>query len=742
MTQPWIHERARWPAALQTVLVDESLSRGELPSLREPLQGPEDLAYVIYTSGSTGKPKGVMIDHRGAVNTVLDINRRFGIGPEDRGLALSSLSFDLSVWDVFGVLAAGGALVIPESREHPDPDHWATLVARERVTVWNSVPALMELYLSALERLQEQPPTSLRLALLSGDWIPLSLPSRLAAVAPRARMISLGGATEASIWSIAYPIDRVEPGWQSIPYGRPLTNQRFHVLDADLRPRPSGVAGELFIGGVGLAQGYWRDEQKTRERFILHPVTGERLYRTGDLGRYGPDGTLEFLGREDEQVKVNGFRVELGEIRAALLEHPRIKDAVLTATGERFEAKKLAAYLVLKEDAAAPDKTDAREVGIALAGGDRPREEYFRRRSHRRFDSAELEAEQLGRLLGALASYQEPGLSKPKYRYGSPGELYPVQTYVFIKPDRVKGLAAGTYRYSAAEHRLIPLSEGWTGDSAHLLVAPENQPILDAAAFWLFLVLDRKASTPRYGDMALHFGLIEAGLMSQLLEMQAAECGLGLCQLGSLDVEVLSPYLRLDDRHAVLHSLLGGRALPAELSTATSHGLPASAPAQRGLEQELRVFLSARLPDYMIPATFTPLVTLPLTPNGKVDFKALPEPSQQPLASRARVAPRNELEVRLATLLTESLGIEDPGVYENFFELGAHSMQLVRYHEHIREALQLDFPLVEMFHHPSLSALAEFLSRPAEGDNPVQESDERAERRKQLQQRRVRSRGR
>ncbi|MCY1041447.1 amino acid adenylation domain-containing protein [Corallococcus sp. bb12-1] len=744
VTQPWIAERAAWPATLRTVRVDEGLSRGELPSLGAPLQGPEDLAYVIYTSGSTGRPKGVMIDHRGAINTVLDINRRYGLGPEDRGLALSSMSFDLSVWDVFGVLAAGGALVLPESNEHPDPDHWAERVALEHVTVWNSVPALMELYLSALERRQEQAPTSLRLVLLSGDWIPLSLPGRLAAVAPGARVISLGGATEASIWSIAHPIERVDPAWQSIPYGRPLANQRFHVLDAGLHPRPNGVAGELFIGGVGLAKGYWRDEQKTRERFITHPVTGERLYRTGDLGRYAADGTLEFLGREDAQVKVNGFRVELGEIRAALLEHPRIKDAVLTANGERFEAKKLAAYLVLKEDGGqTPAKQeDAHAGGIALTGGDRPREDFFRRRSHRRFDPAALEAEQLGRLLGALTAHRAPGPRGPKYRYGSPGELYPVRTYVFIKPGRVKGLSAGTYLHDAASHQLIPLSEGWTGDSDRPLVAPDNQPLLDGAAFWLFLVLDRQASTPKYGDMALHYGLIEAGLMTQLLELEAADCGLGLCQLGSLDVEVIGSRLRLDGRHAILHSLLGGRALPGEAVATASGNPPERAPSTGGLEQELRVFLSTRLPDYMIPATFTPLDALPLTPNGKVDFKALPEPSQPPSASRVRVAPRNELEARLAQLLTQALGIDNPGVYENFFELGAHSMQLVRYHEHIREALQLDFPLVEMFHHPSLSALAEFLSRPTEEDRDVEASDERAERRKQLQQRRGRPRGR
>src|SRR5262249_41614560 len=137
------------------------------------------------------------------------------------------------------------------------------------------------------------------------------------------------GATEASIWSICYPIERVDPAWKSIPYGRPLVNQRFHVLNESLEPCPTWVAGQLFIGGVGLARGYWRDEDKTRSRFIEHPRTGERLYQTGDLGRYLPDGNIELLGREDNQVKIRGFRIELGEIESVLLQHPWVHEAVV-----------------------------------------------------------------------------------------------------------------------------------------------------------------------------------------------------------------------------------------------------------------------------------------------------------------------------------------------------------------------------------------------------------------------------
>src|SRR6185295_17067551 len=335
-----------------------------------PVQSPSDLAYVIFTSGSTGKPKGVMIDHRGAVNTVLDVNSRFGIGPADRVLALSALSFDLSVWDIFGPLAAGGAIVLPGADRTRDPEHWAERIGAEGVTIWNSVPALLEMMVERLEEEDRSFPATLRLAMLSGDWIPLSLPERARQISPRRALhvISMGGATEASIWSIIYDVGEVEMEWRSIPYGRAMANQTFYVLDDELRPRPTWVPGQLAIGGIGLSVGYWRDPEKTEASFIVHPRTGERLYRTGDLGRWLPSGEIEFLGREDFQVKIRGFRVELGEIETALARHSAVREAVviaLTASPGREGGgvpgeKRLVAYLLAEPGASPPDVGDLR----------------------------------------------------------------------------------------------------------------------------------------------------------------------------------------------------------------------------------------------------------------------------------------------------------------------------------------------------------------------------------------------
>ncbi|GAC43839.1 non-ribosomal peptide synthetase [Paenibacillus popilliae] len=327
--------RLMWPDGVTTIEVDRVKPLLEHASLSG---GDPDLpAYVIYTSGSTGQPKGVVISHRAAANTVADIHRRFGVCPGDRVLGLAQLGFDLSVYDLFGPLSAGGTLVYPSNDRMTDPSHWAELIVKHDITVWNSVPALMQMLIDYLEAEPHIAMPQLRLALLSGDWIPLALPARLTNRLPAVQIVSLGGATEASIWSIYHEYKGLQPDWQSIPYGRPLANQGFRVLDASMRDCPVWVTGELYITGHGLAEGYLGDIETTQRRFFPHPVDGQRLYRTGDLGRYLPGGDIEFLGREDHQVKIRGHRIELGDIESTLLKHPAVAAAgvvMMEATGD------------------------------------------------------------------------------------------------------------------------------------------------------------------------------------------------------------------------------------------------------------------------------------------------------------------------------------------------------------------------------------------------------------------------
>lgn len=335
--------------AWQTLPIDRLDQLSSRDDNLPTVQSAEDTAYVIFTSGSTGTPKGVVLNHQGPINTIEDINRRFGINYQDVILALSDLNFDLSVYDIFGAFAAGATLVIPPEGTGRNPAQCEALIHKHQITVWNSVPALAQLLVEHLERTQPARHIPLRLVMLSGDWLPVQLPQRLGNFAST-RIISLGGATEASIWSIFYEVLTPNPDWKSIPYGFPLANQTIHVLDASLQPRPDHVPGELFIGGFGVAQGYWQLGERTAHAFISHPDTGERLYRTGDWGVRRPEGHIEFLGREDGQVKIRGYRIELGDIEAQLQKHPKVDGAIVRVTGSSAENAALAAYVLCKSD--------------------------------------------------------------------------------------------------------------------------------------------------------------------------------------------------------------------------------------------------------------------------------------------------------------------------------------------------------------------------------------------------------
>jgi amino acid adenylation domain-containing protein len=740
LTQPWLEQTLSWPAGVQVLaleyddgLIDDEAADGFYTAA----QRPTDLAYVLYTSGSTGTPKGVMIDHRAAVNTISDINRRFAVQPDDNVLALSSLSFDLSVYDIFGTLAAGATLVLPDAEHSRNPAHWAELVQQEHITIWNSVPALMKLLVEYATQHPHINLSALRLVLLSGDWIPLTLPEQLRALNQRVEVISLGGATEAAIWSILYPIRRVELSWRSIPYGFPMANQSLLVLNDHMAHCPVWVPGHLYIGGVGLAQGYWRDEARTAERFLRHPQSGERLYRTGDMGCYLPDGTIELLGREDLQVKIQGYRVEPGEIEAILERHPSVQAVAVVAVGPREERRLVAcivpttmpgqpsaliselrqvvqeqvpAYMVpasfvvldalpltpngkvdrqalaqmpaagtadvpapvttpaapglleplqrlvaevlhlahvppdadllelgatsvdiiriinhveqqygtrppigefyltptiatlgrMVAPAPAPEREPVAETppapatppealtppqpprllrdpaerlafkqqmpGVRRVSEAQPRialsatpqhlyERAAARRSHRTFAQKVLPFAHLSRLLGALRqfTYNE----QPGYLYPSAGGLYPVQTYLHIKPGRVEGFDGGIYYYHPLEHTLVTLAAGAMLErTIHDPLV--NAAIFDAAAFSIFLIARLGTMQALYGSYALEFCLLEAGAMSQALMMTAPEQHIGLCPIGDLNFAAIRHLFALEENHQLLHSLLGG----------------------------------------------------------------------------------------------------------------------------------------------------------------------------------------
>lgn len=764
LTQARYEEDAPWAQGLTVLVVDDKPIVHDGGRLA-PVQSPRSLAYVLYTSGSTGEPKGVMIEHRSVTNRMMEVKERFGLLPADRAIALTALHHDLSVFDVFCMLGVvGGSIVLPDAAKTRDPGHWAELIEAHQITVWNSVPTFMQMLVEHTEGRLGHKLRSLRWAIFSGDFIPVDLPDRIRALNPGIVLTGAGGPTETTVWDICYPIGEVDPSWKSIPYGRPMRHATYHVLDEGLRDCPDWVPGELYIGGVGLARGYWRDEQRTRERFIVHPVSGERLYRSGDLGRFLPDGNIEILGRADFQVKIRGYRIELGEVEAAIKSHPDVQDAVVLALGETARDKRLCAYVVRSANkrlvpAGRPGEakaglSDAAKVEFKLArhgqrrdladapaislgmpaaeGDDAFLSAYARRRSVRTFVDRPMPVEVLGQLLRLLAPVTPPGAILPKYRYPSGGSLYPVQTYVYVKPGRIVGVSAGFYYFDPAAGLLRKLSDQAMDQTAH---APTNVDIFEQSAFVLLFIGKLSAMEPVYGPLARDFCFVEAGYMGQLLMEHAPELELGICPLGGIDLDRFRSAMRLDDTSICVHGAFGGYADPAQYTVAALATESAPAAKKRSSEPlaELRTFLIRKLPEYMIPTAWIDLDALPLTSNGKVDRKALL--ALEPSAAKARkdepTAPPSELEAKMAALAAAAIGVPDVRVDQNFFDAGATSVHIVVMAKRWSELLGREVPPTLLFQSPNIRALAAALMAPDPSAVPLDKAHARAQARRQ-----------
>ncbi|MGP3983818.1 non-ribosomal peptide synthetase [Streptomyces sp. KR80] len=332
------------PGSVARVCVDDPGVRARLAQVPEsrPEGGarPGNLAYVIFTSGSTGVPKGVMVSHRAAVNFVVNARELFRIGPGDRLLQFANPAFDVSVFDFYGALGSGAAVVGAPRERLLDPDGLQGLLAEERVTVADVPPAVLRL-------LDPEPLTDLRALFVGLEAFPAELVNRWGG--ERREFHNGYGPTEATVACVDY---RCPPeGLSSAPpIGRAMANHRVYVLDAKLRPVPVGVPGELFVSGVGLARGYLRRPGLTAERFLPDPFSdaGGRMYRTGDVVRWRQDGNLEFLGRADRQVKIRGLRIELGEVEHAMTESTGVRQAVVTVHRPGTPQARLIGYAVLE----------------------------------------------------------------------------------------------------------------------------------------------------------------------------------------------------------------------------------------------------------------------------------------------------------------------------------------------------------------------------------------------------------
>ncbi|CAO1633215.1 unnamed protein product [Parajaminaea phylloscopi] len=553
----WAHAAFKVVFELRNDAIEDLKRASRDSAARHEMSKASDVAYTIFTSGSTGRPKGVVVSHRAAVNTLASVVQRMGIPRGGRCLGISRASFDLSVWDIFGTFFLGGTLVLPDPRRGNDPEHWLELCSRSGISVWNTVPMLLQMLVEHASRAQLQRfLAGIDVVLLSGDRIPPSLAAELLAARPDTPLWSLGGATEAAVWSIAHRIRGEDTRAASIPYGTPLANQQMHVFARAqgvpaYTPAPTLVAGDLYIAGAGLAQGYTNAEQTSRA-FVRDPSTGERLYRTGDLARYLPDGSLEFIGRSDNQIKIRGFRIELDEIAAVAAkatdgdvagfavdahegnlvgfivpaEAPKrampLRDVRLLEADEERKTHQLE---LLERDTARAERACGAD-GVAVPVSPDHERQCTQRRSHYEF-APRVEAGMAGDVarslatllhtrtaagttsegsvddallaaLGALCPVRTSN-GRFKYRYPSAGATYSVGCWV--------GMRGQTWRLDALQRTLTPVEAPRLADGT------------------LLFSCDLERIAPLYGDRSGQFAQEEAGYMLGALQQELAQHG-------------------------------------------------------------------------------------------------------------------------------------------------------------------------------------------------------------------------
>lgn len=688
----------------------------------------DSIAYVLFTSGSTGTPKGVVISHKAALNTIVAMNEKYKVTNEDSVLGLSSLSFDLSVYDIFGVMGVGGTLVLPNSEDILEPAKWLSLITKTKVTIWNTVPAMMSMLCAHSESSGQAVP-SLRQVFLSGDWLPTTLIPQIFKQCPNTAIANLGGATEASIWSNYHDVDKEKQNeYEFIPYGKPLANQSFHILNAQMQPVPFGVIGDLYISGIGLANEYLGDKAKTDASFIFDQKLQKRLYRTGDLGRYLYNGEIEFIGRKDKQIKIDGHRIELGEIESVAEKLTGLEQAIAVVNGDTSQ-KSVALYVKPKRPKYlhSPSNTsiDAmsqhlafkfehqgiRNLGderLSLAG--KPtveinKAEFLKRQSFREYKSRPINGKSFGEMLACLSALDLGDGLPAKRRYPSPGSLYPVQVYLAIRPNSIEGVSGGYYYYDPIAHDLLLLAPS-DAIELDLLYPNEVQNICVNSAFNIFMIADLSEIKSNYGPLSEEFCYLEAGYLSQLLMENAPAHQLGACPLGRVNVEQLKPVLQLTEEHKYIHALAFGAI---ESDQVNRRDLVEQSKNGLVTVDKLKQHLSQYLPSHMIPRYIKFVDEFPLTANGKIDLKNLPAINKTQAVVEEIRLPESNLQQMLADLLKELLDVEQVPINVSFIELGANSITISQFIARVNKELNASISVAKIFEFNSIESLTSYI---------------------------------
>jgi amino acid adenylation domain-containing protein/FkbM family methyltransferase len=732
----------------------------------------EHLAYVIYTSGSTGQPKGVCIEHRNIVNYVLGVAERFGFEPGMQHATVSTVAADLGNTVIFPSLATGGCLHVISQERAESGALLAEYFARERIDVLKIVPS----HLAALQTgINPEPIMPRRRLILGGEASRPEWVRQLRKLSPECEIHNHYGPTETTVGVLTYQIDSSLPASVStVPLGRPLPNTSVRIVDTSGAVVSTGDDGELCVSGACVGRGYLNRPEQTAEKFVADPQLphdpAARMYRTGDRARYLPDGTVEFLGRLDDQIKLHGNRIEPAEIERALRETPGIREAVVLARPDDSGNPRLIAYFV-------PNRIDQPlwnhpSVHILPDGSgvahlnknetDYIYNEIFTLQAYLRHGIAVNDGDTIvdaGANIGLFTVFVsriardltifafEPNptafacLEANARAYGADVMCLPFGLSREDKSAQLTSfgglsLLSGFYADAAIEREVVKtyvMNQDAGADADR--IAGELAELID----------DRLQSAAVAAQLRTLSGVIAENHIEQidLLKINVEKSELDVLQglaesdwtkIRQLVIEVdtesnLNPIVTLLIDHGFdvaieqdellkrtqLRYVYAIRQSQAR-NALMRHQFPGAhirpVPATDGsilTAAALRRQLKDRLPHYMIPSTFVLMERLPLTGNGKIDRQALPSGTEPSPPSRTFEAPQTETERALAAIWAELLHVPNVGVNDDFFDLGGQSLVAIRAVARIRDAFSVDLSLRNMFEQPTLRGLAELV---------------------------------
>lgn len=752
------------------------------PATAPPVSGtrarPENLAYVIYTSGSTGQPKGVMVSHRAITNRLLWMQRVFPMVQHERLLQKTPYGFDASIWEIFVPLMVGAQVVLAAPEGHRDTTYLATMVAKHRVTTLQLVPSQLVIFLE--EREIGASCRSLRRLFSGGEALPGPVKERVFERL-NVELCNLYGPTEVSIDATFLPC---EPGKYTdfVPIGRPLDNAQVYPLDPRGQLVPPGLGGELMVGGDGLARGYVGRPGLTAERFVPHPfaAAGERLYRTGDLARRLEDGTLQFLGRSDHQVKLRGFRIELREIEVILEQHPDVRQAVAEVRGEDGERQALVAYVVPRAESQTSDRDlyplpnglkvaclnhmetveVYREVfeneawkrhGLSIGPGDcifdvGANIGLFTLFIHQRQPDVRIYAfEPIPEVFEVLrANVELHQLNAVPFNCGL-GACSGTSQFTFY---RGWSPMSGAYANEEEDRRIGRLA---LGNSSHLKDEDIEEILTDRFADKKILTcpmrtlseviqeegiecIDLLKIDTEKGELAVLEGLTDADwskVRQLIIEVHDVAGRLERVQ-ELLRTRGFECTVEQDERLEgtgifnlyALHPERDRRLAHESIRPADAGGSSLLRPQSGNLlASGLEGFLAEQLPEYMVPSFFVTLEALPLLPNGKLDRRALPDlDSLEGESVDPSSAPRTPVEETLANVWAEVLGLPRVGTDQSFFDLGGHSLLATQAISRLRQIFELELSVRTLFTAPTVAEFAHqveaFLGAAASDETP------------------------